>query len=83
MLVAVSAFVFAVAAPFQSFTDAGMVFVLRFWPVVGTPRPLIKTQLVAAALDALHQAGLTVPRPQRDLHLKREEHGADEPAKAD
>lgn len=47
-------------AAFQSFTNQGLVFVLRAWPAEGKSLPIVRTELVIASLYALGEAGIKV-----------------------
>jgi small-conductance mechanosensitive channel len=57
---------------FQAFDQHGMVFVVRAWPTADTDRIAFSNALVADAVAALREAGIEVPRPQRDVRLRRE-----------
>ena len=53
------------------FGDSSVDFVLRFWisdPAGGVVN--IKGQVLLAVWDALKDNGISVPYPQRDLHIK-------------
>ncbi|MCP3905298.1 MAG: mechanosensitive ion channel [Planctomycetes bacterium] len=56
-------------AAFESFEEQGMVFVVHAWPTVGTNPDAVRTTLAAASIEALREAGIDVPRPQREVLL--------------
>jgi hypothetical protein len=43
----------------------------RLLRVVVVEHAQVQTELVTASLAALHDAGIDVPRPQRDVHIAR------------
>jgi small-conductance mechanosensitive channel len=56
-------------ALFQGFGDSSLNFQLRFWG--GYDRFLrTKSEVTVAVEKALGEAGITIPFPQRDLHVK-------------
>jgi small-conductance mechanosensitive channel/DNA-binding FrmR family transcriptional regulator len=63
----------APVAAFQAFDETGMVLVLRAWPRVDADIVSVRNALVAGSIEALHEAGIDVPRPQRDVHLRQDE----------
>jgi small-conductance mechanosensitive channel len=44
-------------------------FELRFWTVIQV-HPVVRSQIVAAILQALENAQIEIPFPQRDLRVK-------------
>jgi small-conductance mechanosensitive channel len=57
-------------ALFQGFGDSSLDFLLRAWSDAVYDRTLaIRSDLVIAIHSALREAGITIPFPQRDLHL--------------
>jgi small-conductance mechanosensitive channel len=60
---------------FKTFDEHGMVFALRAWPTVDANRIAVSNALVADSVVALREAGIEVPRPQREVHVRR---GGDE-----
>jgi len=57
-------------ALFTGFGESALTFELRFWTVDADRVSLIRSAVVAALHDALVAAGIEVPFPQRDLHLR-------------
>jgi small-conductance mechanosensitive channel len=57
---------------FQGFDESGMVFAMRAWPAVGSSLIQVQNDLLANALEALREAGIDVPRPQREVHVTRD-----------
>jgi len=68
------------AVRFLEFGDNALEFELRAWTILRADRPgLFRSDLYFALLDAFTDHGITIPFPQRDLHLKsavRLENGA-------
>jgi len=61
----------APAIRFLEFGDSALEFELRAWTILRAHRPgLFKSDLYFALLDAFNVNGITIPFPQRDLHLK-------------
>jgi small-conductance mechanosensitive channel len=56
---------------FAGFGDSSLDFELRIWTTkqVQTPK-IIASDLYFAIFKAFHEAGVEIPFPQRDLHLK-------------
>lgn len=54
---------------FLGFGESALQFELRFW-AVNQGHPMIKSQVALAVSDALAKAGIEIPFPQRELHLK-------------
>lgn len=54
---------------FTGFGDSSLQFELRFWTVIQV-HPVVRSQIVAAILQALENAGIEIPFPQRDLRVK-------------
>src|SRR5262245_383743 len=59
----------APAVVFQGFGESTLNFALRFWTLVQANVD-VKSRLSIALVQALHQAGIEMPFPQRDLNLK-------------
>jgi len=57
------------AAFFNGFGESSLDFVLRVWCRIELG-PGVKSALGVAVLEALRGAGIQIPFPQRDLHLK-------------
>ncbi len=61
----------APAVRFSEFGDNSINFLLQVWiDVQKTARKRIRSQLYYAIFDALQQAGIEIPYPQRDLHVR-------------
>lgn len=54
---------------FTGFGDSSLQFELRFWTVIQV-HPVVRSQIVAAILQALENAQIEIPFPQRDLRVK-------------
>jgi small-conductance mechanosensitive channel len=57
-------------ALFRGFGDSSLDFELRAWTESERGWPPVKSDLAVATYDALTQAGIEIPFPQRDLHLR-------------
>lgn len=57
-------------ALFQGFGDSSLDFVLRFWTSNFANWLTIQSDVYFAVHDALDAAGIEIPFPQRDLHLR-------------
>ncbi len=56
---------------FREFGDSSLNFELRVWTADMTHRPgVLKSELNFAIWDNLKEAGIEIPFPQRDLHIK-------------
>ena len=56
---------------FVAYGDNSINFQLLFWiDVRQTPRRLVRSNLYFAAFEALKAAGIEIPFPQRDLHIR-------------
>jgi small-conductance mechanosensitive channel len=56
---------------FMGYGDNSINFDLLFWiDVRRTPRRLVRSNLYFAAFEALKAAGIEIPFPQRDLHIR-------------
>ncbi|MEJ2155216.1 MAG: mechanosensitive ion channel [Desulfobacteraceae bacterium] len=56
---------------FVGFGDSSIDFELLIWiNVRTTPRRLVRSNLYFAIFDALSQAGIEIPFPQRDIHVR-------------
>lgn len=55
---------------FQGFGDSSLDFVLRFWTSNFANWLTIQSDVYFAVHDALDAAGIEIPFPQRDLHLR-------------
>ena len=60
-------------AVFKSFGDSSINFELRAWTNRFERWPVIQTELAAAIYAALHAAGMSLPFPQREVRLLRED----------
>jgi small-conductance mechanosensitive channel len=54
---------------FQGFGDSALNFEIRFW-VSHSTHVNVKSRVSMAVVQALRAAGIEIPFPQRDLHLK-------------
>ncbi len=57
-------------ALFKGFGDSSLDFVLRFWTADFENWLIIGSDVATAVHDALSAAGIQIPFPQRDLHLR-------------
>ena len=56
---------------FDSFGDSSLNFLLRVWTSDYTNRPnILKSQLYFAIFKKFGEAGIEIPFPQRDLHVR-------------
>ena len=62
-------------ALFSGFGDSSLDFRLLFWIRKADERFKIQSEVNVAVNKALQKAGITIPFPQRDLHLKSVESG--------
>jgi potassium efflux system protein len=62
----------APAAFFVEFADSGITFELRVWTNHFERWARIQTELASAVYAALHEAGMSIPFPQREVRLLRE-----------
>jgi len=60
-------------AVFKSFGDSSINFELRAWTNHFERWPVIQTELAAAIYAGLHAAGMSLPFPQREVRLLRED----------
>lgn len=60
----------APVALFSGFGDSSLDFVLRVWTSDSTRIAVIKSDLAMAIGDALADANIEIPFPQRDLHVR-------------
>jgi small-conductance mechanosensitive channel len=59
------------AVRFTDYGDSSINFELLFWiNVRKTPRRLVRSQLYFAIFEALAEAGIEIPFPQRDIHIR-------------
>ncbi len=63
----------------RGFGDSSLNFELRFWTHRFDGFVRVQSEVTKVILDALNRAGITIPFPQRDLHLKSVEPGAAAP----
>ncbi|MBE0501625.1 MAG: mechanosensitive ion channel [Desulfuromonadales bacterium] len=63
------------SAIFTEFGDSSLNFELRVWIADVKLRLLVRSNLGIAIAEALHAAGIEIPFPQRDLHLRSVEPG--------
>ena len=61
---------------FKSFGDSSIHFELRAWTSRFERWPVIRTELAGAIYAALHAAGMSLPFPQREVRLLRDDAGA-------
>jgi len=54
---------------FQGFGESSLEFLLRFW-TEAEDFPVVRSEVRVAVHDALKAAGIEIPFPQRDLHLR-------------
>ena len=57
-------------ALFRSFGDSSLDFELRAWTESKRGWPAVQSDLAVATHEALEAAGIEIPFPQRDLHLR-------------
>jgi potassium efflux system protein len=57
-------------ALFTGFGDSALNFELRFWTVDADRVSILRSDVTAAINNALAAAGIEIPYPQRDVHLK-------------
>lgn len=57
-------------ALFTGFGDSALNFELRFWTVDTDRFVILRSEVTAAVNNALLAAGIEIPFPQRDLHLR-------------
>ena len=57
-------------AIFTGFGDSSLDFELRIWTDSEDALTLVRSALAVAVQDALDEADIEVPFPQRDLHVK-------------
>jgi small-conductance mechanosensitive channel len=56
---------------FVGYGDSSLDFALLFWiDVRGTPRRLVRSALYFTIFEAFRRAGIEIPFPQRDLHIR-------------
>jgi potassium efflux system protein len=55
---------------FQSFGDSSLDFELRVWTAKFAGFQQVRSEIIVAIEKALKEAGIVIPFPQRDLHLK-------------
>jgi len=63
---------------FKGFGDSSLDFELRFWARDYLTWLTLASDVASAIYDELHEAGITIPFPQRDLHLKSVDPGVAE-----
>jgi small-conductance mechanosensitive channel len=57
-------------ALFLGFGESSLDFELRFWTANFDRWPLVASQITVSVNTALAEAGIEIPFPQRDLHLR-------------
>src|SRR5262249_26910164 len=57
-------------ALFVGFGDSSLDFVLRAWTLYYENLPVIRSRLALAVHDTLRTAGVEIPFPQRDVHVR-------------
>jgi len=65
-------------ALFQGFGESSLDFILRFWTPEAEEGPRVLSDVSIAINDALRAAGIEIPFPQRDLHLRSVDEKAQE-----
>jgi potassium efflux system protein len=63
----------------RGFGESSLNFELRFWTYRFDGFLRVQSEVTEVVLDALRKAGITIPFPQRDLHVKSVAPGAREP----
>ncbi len=63
---------------FKGFGDSSLDFELHFWVMQENNGLLISSEVALNAMRALNDAGIEIPFPQRDLHLRTIDPGASE-----
>jgi len=56
---------------FSSFGDSALNFVIRVWVAGPAIQLMVKSQLRYAIVERFRQRGITIPFPQRDVHLRQ------------
>ncbi|MBW1885339.1 MAG: mechanosensitive ion channel, partial [Deltaproteobacteria bacterium] len=57
-------------ALFTAFGDSALEFELRAWTESVDALTIVRSEIAVSVQDALAEAGIEVPFPQRDLHVK-------------
>src|SRR5215813_9941255 len=70
----------APSAFFIEFADSGITFELRAWTSQFERWGRIQTELAVAVYAALHEAGMSIPFPQREVRVLRDGERDPEPA---
>jgi small-conductance mechanosensitive channel len=60
----------APVALFTGFGESSLDFSLRFWTSAGDTWGTVRSAAMVEIYDALAKAGIEIPFPQRDLHVK-------------
>jgi small-conductance mechanosensitive channel len=60
----------APVALFKGFGDSALNFELRLWTVDVPQVAILRSAVTVAVNNALNAAGIEIPVPQRDLHLR-------------
>lgn len=60
----------APAVYFKEFGDSALNFELQFWVMQESNLTKVKSEVALAAMEALDNAGIEIPFPQRDLRLR-------------
>ncbi len=68
----------APTALFLGFGESSLDFSLRAWTAQSTNYRRVQSELTLAVNAALVEAGIEIPFPQRDLHVRSEDSGAGE-----
>jgi small-conductance mechanosensitive channel len=63
---------------FRGFGDSALDFEIRVWTDSERGWPVVQSDLAVATYDALAAAGIEIPFPQRDLHLRSIDEGVRE-----
>ena len=61
---------------FVGFGESSLDFMLRFWTAKFDEWLRVSSSVAIAVNDALREAGVEIPFPQRDLHLRSVDEGA-------
>jgi small-conductance mechanosensitive channel len=64
------------AAYFKNFSESSLDFELQFWVMQDSNWVKIRSDIGLAVMKSLEEAGIEIPFPQRDLHLRTVEAGA-------
>ncbi len=73
----------APVALFIAFGDSALNFELRFWSPFASTYQQLRSDVAVRIVAALREAGIAIPFPQRDIHLKSVESSITKPVAAE